>query len=254
MKVLIFGQAGAGKTYLCNGIKQIMGDRVVHINADEMREEANDWDFSEAGRWRQFRRMLNKANAVSESGKIALVDFICPYKSGREQFDADLTIFMSTVVNGKYEDTNKIFEWPHWSEYDFDIHEWDDDDPIDVCWSIGKKIWEDETPTVQMLGRWQPWHEGHQALLDRCLEKAPQVEIMIRSMEWTPDNPYTTYEVEKNLKQKLAHLAGIVSISIVPNIVNITYGRKVGYTIEQEHFEKDIEDISATKIRNNTTD
>jgi energy-coupling factor transporter ATP-binding protein EcfA2 len=254
MKVLIFGQSGAGKTTLCKNIANIMGDRVVHINADEMRKEANDWDFSEAGRWRQFRRMLNKANAVSDAGKIALVDFICPYKSAREQFEADITIFMGTVVKGKYQDTNAVFEWPEWNEYDFDIHEWDDEDPVDVCWYIGQKLWEDDMPTVQMLGRWQPWHEGHQALLDRCLEKAPQVNIMIRTMPWGDNNPYSVYEVSKNLKEKLAHLAGIVRIDIVPNIVNITYGRKVGYTIEQEHFEKEIEDISATKIRNNTTD
>ncbi len=254
MKVLIFGQSGAGKTTLCEGIEWIMGDRVVHINADQMRHEADDWDFSEQGRWRQFRRMLNKANAVSDSGRIALVDFICPYKSGREQFDADLTIFMSTVVESKYEDTNKIFQWPEWTEYDFDIHEWDDDDPIDVCWSIGQRIWNDETPTVQMLGRWQPWHEGHQALLERCLQKAPQVQVQIRSMEWDEDNPYSAYEVEKNLKEKLAHLAGIVQIKPVPNIVNITYGRKVGYAIEQERFEENIENISGTKIRKHSSD
>ena len=121
MKVLIFGQSGAGKTTLCKNIKKIMTDRVVHINADQMRHEADDWDFSEQGRWRQFRRMLDKANAVSDSGKIALVDFICPFKSGREQFDADLTIFMSGVVQSKYEDTNKIFEWPEWTEYDLSL-------------------------------------------------------------------------------------------------------------------------------------
>jgi len=73
-------------------------------------------------------------------------------------------------------------------------------------------------------------------------------------MEWSEDNPYSAHEVKQNLRNKLAYLAGKVSISIVPNIVNITYGRKVGYSIEQEHFEKEIEDISATKIRNNTTD
>ena len=102
------------------------------------------------------------------------------------------------------------------------------------------------------IGRWQPWHEGHQALLERCLQKAPQVQVQIRSMEWDEDNPYSAYEIEKKLKKKLAHLAGIVQIKSVPNIVNITYGRKVGYVIEQEHFSKDIEDISATKIRQNT--
>lgn len=252
MKVLIFGQSGAGKTTLCKNIKKIMTDRVVHINADQMRHEADDWDFSEQGRWRQFRRMLDKANAVSDSGKIALVDFICPFKSGREQFDADLTIFMSGVVQSKYEDTNKIFEWPEWTEYDYDIHDWDDDDPVEVCWSIGIRIWKDETPTVQMLGRWQPWHEGHEALLERCLEKAPQVEVQIRTMEWDENNPHSAYEIKRHLQNKLAHLAGIVNINTVPNIVNITYGRKVGYAIEQEQFDKDIEDISATKIRQNT--
>ena len=81
------------------------------------------------------------------------------------------------------------------------------------------------------------------------MEKAPQVEIMIRTMPWGDNNPYSVHEVKQNLRNKLAHLAGIVSISIVPNIVNITYGRKVGYTIEQEHFDKEIEDISGTKIR-----
>ena len=64
MKVLIFGQSGAGKTTLCRNVVQRMGDRVVHINADEIRKEANDWDFSEQGRWRQYRRILKKYQKV----------------------------------------------------------------------------------------------------------------------------------------------------------------------------------------------
>ena len=72
-------------------------------------------------------------------------------------------------------------------------------------------------------------------------------------MEWDEDNPYSAYEVEKNLKEKLAHLAGIVQIKPVPNIVNITYGRKVGYAIEQERFEENIENISGTKIRKHSS-
>ena len=72
-------------------------------------------------------------------------------------------------------------------------------------------------------------------------------------MMWGDNNPFSVTEVKNNLREKLAHLAGIVKISIVPNIINITYGRKVGYTIEQEHFDKEIEDISATKIRKTTT-
>ena len=105
-----------------------------------------------------------------------------------------------------------------------------------------------------MLGRWQPWHEGHEALLERCLEKAPQVEVQIRTMEWDENNPHSAYEIKRHLQNKLAHLAGIVQIKPVPNIVNITYGRKVGYAIEQERFEENIENISGTKIRKHSSD
>lgn len=249
MKILIFGLPGAGKTYLCNQIVEIMGDRIVHINADKMREEANDWDFSEQGRWRQYRRMLDKANEVSSRSKIALVDFVCPYKSAREQFNADLTIFMGTQVKSKYEDTNKVFEWPHWTEFDFDFVEWDEENPYTVIWALHHKMFDYQKETVQMLGRWQPWHEGHQALLDRALAKTGQVSVQIRNMPVGDNNPYSAWEVEKNLKTKLARYAGLVEITIVPNIVNITYGRKVGYIFEQEHFSKEIEDVSGTSIR-----
>ena len=99
------------------------------------------------------------------------------------------------------------------------------------------------------IGRYQPWHEGHQALLDRALEKTGQVELMVRDMPLDDNNPYTAGQVIHNLEYKLVKYAGRVKLSKVSNIVNITYGRDVGYKIEQEHFDKDIEDISATKIR-----
>lgn len=250
MKVLIFGLPGAGKTYLANEIIDKIGHgRCVHINADEIRKEADDWDFSEQGRWRQFRRMLNKANAVSESGKIALVDFVCPFASAREQFDADLTIFMGTIQKGRFEDTNQVFEWPTEFEADLTYWEWDEENTYEAIWRISEEIWNDQAPTVQMLGRWQPWHDGHQALLTRALDKTGQVNIQIRDMEYSEQNPYCAFEVKENLERKLCRFAGQIKISIVPNITNITYGRKVGYTIEQEVFSKEIEGISGTNIR-----
>lgn len=254
MKVLIFGQAGAGKTTLCNELAELIGERAVHINADKMRTEANDWDFSEAGRWRQFRRMLNKANAVSEAGKIALVDFICPFKSGREQFDADLTIFMSTVIKGRYEDTNKIFEWPEWTEYDYDLNEWDEENAGTVLNSIGDRMFNSEKPTVQLLGRYQPWHDGHTALFEKALAKTGQVEIMIRDMEPSDNNPWSQWDVAQKITIALAPYVGLFNIKKVSNIVNITYGRDVGYAIEQEHLGEEIEKISATEIRKHLAD
>ena len=106
-------------------------------------------------------------------------------------------------------------------------------------------------PTVQMLGRWQPWHAGHRALFERAIVKTGQVCIMIRDCEgWNDSNPFKKEEVENfihaDLKKKYE---GQYVILFVPNITNITYGRNVGYKIENEVFDEDIHNISATEIR-----
>ena len=106
-------------------------------------------------------------------------------------------------------------------------------------------------PTVQMLGRWQPWHAGHRALFERAVAKTGQVCIMIRDCEgWNDSNPFKKEEVENfihaDLKEKYA---GQYVILFVPNITNITYGRNVGYKIENEVFDEDTHSISATNIR-----
>ena len=105
--------------------------------------------------------------------------------------------------------------------------------------------------TVQMLGRWQPWHAGHRALFDRAIAKTGQVCIMIRDCEgWHDSNPFKREEVENfihaDLKDKYE---GKYIIVFVPNITNITYGRNVGYKIENEVFDEDTHSISATEVR-----
>ena len=114
-------------------------------------------------------------------------------------------------------------------------------------------------PTVQMLGRWQPWHDGHQSLFKKCILKTGQVVIQVRDVqgasggEGQEDNPFQWESVCKNIEEK--HLTdgferGVhYEIMLVPNIVNISYGRGVGYTFEEEVFEEEVESISATKIR-----
>jgi hypothetical protein len=114
-------------------------------------------------------------------------------------------------------------------------------------------------PTVQMLGRWQPWHEGHQALFRRCVEKTGQVIIQVRDVQGASggdgqdDNPFDWGTVCKNIEDGLStdgYVRGYeYEIMLVPNIVNITYGRGVGYKFEEETFDKQITDISATKLR-----
>ncbi|MDA7642526.1 cytidyltransferase [bacterium] len=114
-------------------------------------------------------------------------------------------------------------------------------------------------PTVQMLGRWQPWHDGHQELFKRCVAKTGQVIIQVRDVQGASggdgqeDNPFNLESVCKNIENGLikdGYKRGLeYEIMLVPNITNITYGRGVGYVFEEEVFDKSITDISATKIR-----
>ena len=106
-------------------------------------------------------------------------------------------------------------------------------------------------PTVQMLGRWQPWHDGHQSLIKKCILKTGQVVIQVRDVqgstggEGQEDNPFQWESVCKNIEEKLltdGFERGVhYEIMLVPNIVNISYGRGVGYTFEEEVFEEEIE-------------
>ena len=114
-------------------------------------------------------------------------------------------------------------------------------------------------PTVQLLGRWQPWHDGHQELFKRALKKTGQVVIQVRDVKGVSagmghnDNPFDWDLVCKNISAGLSKdgfKRGVeYEIMLVPNIVNITYGRGVGYDFEEESFEESIEEISATQIR-----
>ena len=114
-------------------------------------------------------------------------------------------------------------------------------------------------PTVQMLGRWQPWHKGQQELFKRCIKKTGQVIIQVRDVEGASggqgqdDNPFCWEDVCKNIEDNLLkddYKRGVeYEIMLVPNITNITYGRGVGYVFEEEVFDEEISSISATKIR-----
>lgn len=104
-------------------------------------------------------------------------------------------------------------------------------------------------PTVQMLGRWQPWHEGHQMLFERSLEKTGQVIIMVRDTPRDDNNPFDFETIKKTIEKALVNYKGKFDIIKVPNITNICYGRGVGYKIEEIVLPEQIQKISATKIR-----
>ena len=111
-------------------------------------------------------------------------------------------------------------------------------------------VWDNKHPTALMLGRWQPWHAGHQKLFEETLKKTGQVNIMVRDVKGVDDNPFDFETVKKNIEDRLnPEFEGHFKIMMVPNITNICYGRGVGYKIEEIELSKEIQEISATKIR-----
>ena len=111
-------------------------------------------------------------------------------------------------------------------------------------------VWDNKHPTAQMLGRWQPWHAGHQKLFEEILKKTGQVNIMVRDVKGVDDNPFDFETVKKNIEERLnPEFEGQFKIMMVPNITNICYGRGVGYKIEEIVLDEETQKISATKIR-----
>jgi hypothetical protein len=267
-KILIMGLPGSGKTYFAERLQKylehystmfkasetIEGSRatVKWINADDVRKKYNDWDFSHEGRIRQSNRMRELADSFFNDFVIA--DFVAPLPEMRHNFKADWVIWIDTIEKGRFEDTNKLFVPP--DVYDFRITEQNAEKWVEF---VGRHIldnqrrpvfnWQKET--VQMLGRWQPWHKGHRALFERAIAKTGQVVIQIRDCQgWNGSNPFAIDQVKNYIRRDLDPLyQGQYEIQVVPNIVNITYGRDVGYKIEQEVFDETTHSISATKIR-----
>jgi len=254
-RILIMGLPGAGKTYMALGLKQLLeraGRTVTWFNADEIRKQFDDWDFSEAGRIRQSKRMADLAAACGTD--YALCDFVAPLVEMRNNFKADWTIWMDTIREGRYADTNKMFVEPQ--VYDFRITEqaaekWSDFVTDHILDNRRRPVFDWRRETVQMLGRWQPWHDGHRALFERLLQRTGQVIIQVRDVQgWQGSNPFEVDRVKGFIRRDLDPLyQGQYEIQVVPNIVHIGWGRGVGYTAGEETFDESVTDISATKIR-----
>jgi DNA polymerase III delta prime subunit len=270
-RILIMGLPGSGKTTLAGALKKYLEENgeisygralgehigdlnatVTWFNADDIRRKYNDWDFSNDGRIRQSIRMFQFS--MEAGGDYVICDFVAPLVEMRNNFKADWTIWVDTIREGRYADTNAAFVEPE--VYDFRVNEqncekWAEFIGQHIIDRRRRPVFDWKRETVQMLGRWQPWHDGHRALFERLIARTGQVVIQIRDVQgWQGSNPFEVEKVKSFIRRDLDPIyQGQYEIQVVPNIVHIGWGRGVGYTHAEETFDETVTDISATKIR-----
>jgi adenylate kinase family enzyme len=251
-KILIMGLPGAGKTFLAKKIYKDL--KAVWINADVVRRRYKDWDFSKKGRTRQAQRLNKLSNRYIYKGKNVIVDFICPTQDSFKNFKADFVVWVDTIKKGRHIrkkqlDINKIFKKPK----KFDLRVTSQDAEI---WKIiildilKKNKWDNQKPTAQMLGRFQPWHEGHKKLFENIVKKDLQVNIQIKDVQGINDkNPFSFSKIKNMIQKDLKYFNSRIKITKAPNITNIFLGRKVGYKINKILTPSKYRNISGTNIR-----
>jgi adenylylsulfate kinase len=245
--IQIIGLPGSGKTELAKALKERIN--AIHLNADEVRATINsDLGFTIEDRVEHARRLGEIARVISKQGVApVIVDFICPTNLTRKAFGKpDILVWVDRIKQGRFEDTNKMWENPT----DFDARIPADYTVEQEADYLIKKFnlhdW--SAPTTLMLGRYQPWHEGHHALYKEAGKRTDQVLLGVRNTYNTSEKDPLKFDQVKEYIAKDEFMDGALVLRL-PNITNIVYGRDVGYKIEQVDLGADIHAISATQKR-----
>lgn len=248
-KILIMGLPGAGKTTLANALVPRLN--AVHLNGDEIRANIDkELGFSHADRLEHARRMGWLSDRIVTTGTYAIADFICPTEETRAAFGDAFVIWLDRIQQSRFGDTNAMFEPPK----RYDVRVTADGSPEYWAEQVFQKLtptFDPKAPTALFVGRYQPFHDGHKALIEEGLRRVGQVCIAVRETHGTDEkNPFDFHAVKQRIEAALTQYRGRVLIVSLPNVTNIFYGRDVGYSIERLVLDESAEQISATKIRN----
>lgn len=250
------GLPGAGKTTLANALAPRLN--AVVFNADEVRANINkDLGFSEPDRIEHARRMGWLCDQVVKTGGFAIADFICPTSATRTAFlqgGEAFVVWLNRIERGRFADTNELFMPPE----NPDIEVKAEGTPEFWAEQIVRKvrpIFHSKKPTALLVGRYQPFHDGHKALMVEALNRVGQVCIAVRDTSGTDEkNPFSFEYVKARIEHALREHEGRFVVIQIPNITNIFYGRDVGYVVEQIDLDSALEAISATAARSRLHD
>ena len=251
-KILIMGLPGAGKTTLANVLAPLLN--AVVFNADAVRANlSRDLGFSHEDRVEHARRMGWMCDRVVEAGGTAIADFICPTRETRAAFGEAFTIWLDRIEAGRFEDTNRIFVPPEHIDLRVTAegapHYW-----AEQALALLRPPFDPQKPTALFIGRYQPFHGGHQRLVEEGLRRVGQVCIAVRDTHGSDaKNPLTFFAVKQRIEASLSAHYGRFVVVPLPNITDVFYGRDVGYNVERLVLDEETEAISATKIRKLST-
>jgi len=247
-KILIMGLPGAGKTTLANALAPLLN--AVVFNADAVRANlSRDLGFSHDDRVEHARRMGWMCDRVIEAGGTVIADFICPTPETRAAFGEAFTIWLDRIEAGRFEDTNRMFVAPE----RIDLRVAADGTPqywAERALALLRPPFDPQRPTALFIGRYQPFHPGHQRLIEEGLRRVGQVCIAVRNTHGIDaKNPLPFFAVKQRIETALAPYAGRFVVVPLPNITNVFYGRDVGYNVERIMLDEETEAISASKVR-----
>ena len=247
-KILIMGLPGAGKTKLAKVLGPLLS--AVIFNADAVRANlSRDLGFSHEDRVEHARRMSWMCDRVTEAGGTAIADFICPTEETRAAFGEAFTIWVDRIEAGRFEDTNRMFVAPE----RFDLRVTTEGSPeywAERALSLLRPAFAPQKPTALFIGRYQPFHGGHQRLIEEGLRRVGQVCIAVRDTHGTDEkNPLPFFTVKQRIEAALFIHTGRFVVVPLPNITNVFYGREVGYSVERIVLDQETESISATNVR-----